>query len=586
MCLLFTAFSAPTHFLGDGYTVINNLASESGMFHKWSEAGITYFLSFAQSLVGPKNIHTATAAYRIVSILSGAIAIYLFFLISQVLSEQRLIRILSFILMLFSGTMLLFFGYAESYPALWACFPAFVYFSINSLRGRRGKTGAGFFLALGIIFHLQMLVFIPAYVFVIFSSKKGLILYNRLKLFIWIILALMAIAGIITFIYKYRTDLYFENIFLPLLSGKPADPGYAIISPPHLIDILNILILLSPLLFLLFILAAENISAVFRQKHSAFLAILSLSYILYLIVIDPMMSMPRDWDLFSLAAFGPTLFFAALVSEKHIHILERLFPTILVYLIVAVTPYLIVNLKPNTSIDYLKYIIRLDFKKSQSSLVTLRDYYRLNGDAALADSLTNIGQAEFPLTRKIDSVFRALDRNNVELAQTIAKSIRPDKFSSVYHNMLSVLNSRLGKYEEAVEESNKAIQLQKYNHILYCNRALVHFKLEDHESSLKDLRKGYKLNNRYPEIIKALTIIYFRNREIDSAAYYANRLIVLDSSCTDGYYILSHIYSQKQDIDSLRIYSELYRLYGQSDRLYSSRVEELSRLEKALNDDL
>ncbi|UCD94930.1 MAG: hypothetical protein JSU69_02450, partial [Candidatus Zixiibacteriota bacterium] len=41
----FVVFTAPTHFLGDGYTLLGNLASGSGTIYKWSEKATTALMT-------------------------------------------------------------------------------------------------------------------------------------------------------------------------------------------------------------------------------------------------------------------------------------------------------------------------------------------------------------------------------------------------------------------------------------------------------------------------------------------------------------------------------------------------------------
>jgi Tfp pilus assembly protein PilF len=578
MAAMFIIFSAPTHFLGDGYSALSNISSGSGTFYKWSEKGITLILTSIQSIIGDKNEQSALTAYQIVSVISGVVSIWFFFLIAEYLTKINEKRIIAFFVLLISSVLLLFIGYVENYPQIWISITGFTYFGLRYIARGYGWYYPLLFLAYGVFIHLQMAVLIPVYIFLIFCTGLGLTVFKRFKSFLIALAGILFLAAFILFFKKYKSDLYFENIFLPLFSGKPIDAGYFVLSLPHLIDILNQFLLLSPLLPVLIIHFFRKPDAIIKNKVNTFLALIAFFSFLFILFIDPKLSMPRDWDLFSFVPFGLTLLCISLISDNHIESIKSLIPSLTMFLVVACLPYLLVNLNRDSSIEYFKYIIRLDPKKSQSGLVTMREYYKEKGNMAIVDSLDYIFYKNYHLSAKIDSVFAFLGRNNIDQAIRVAKSISPDKFSSVYHNMLAVLNLRLGKIEEALNESNKAIQLQQYNPILYCNRALIEIQNNNKDGALKNLKRGYELNNEYTEIIKALVTIYFENNILDSASHYADRLIQIDSSNGNGYYMLCYIYHRKGNLDSLRIYKDLYKKYGKSDKAYHIRIEELSNL--------
>ena len=174
MGMLFILFPMKTHFLGDGYAVLANVGSESGSFVKWSEKGITLILLGIQSLFGPKNQETALMAFRIVSTVAGMVTIWFFFLISEILSEEKTKRLLAFAISFLSGALLLFFGYVENYPLIWVGLIGFIYFGMRFLKKDRGLVLAGIFLVFGLFIHLQMAIFIPAFVYLTFCKGKGL----------------------------------------------------------------------------------------------------------------------------------------------------------------------------------------------------------------------------------------------------------------------------------------------------------------------------------------------------------------------------------------------------------------------------
>ena len=372
MAGLFMTFATPTHFLGDGYTALSNVASESGTFFKWTEIGATQALFKFKNILGITGEPGALIAFRILSYVSGVIAIWFFFKLSEIISNDRIKRLLVFMTCLFSSTLLLFFGYVENYPLLWVGLAGFIYFGLRYNIIGKGLIWSLLFLAFGIFIHLQMAVLIPAFIFLLFSRGLGYSIYTRYRKLLWSLLALAVCGGIMLFINLFKTNLYFEDMFLPIFTGKPIYPEYSILSLPHLLDIVNELFLLSPLLPLFFALSFGRFRDILRNNKLLFLTLIALGSLFFLLIIDPKLTMPRDWDLFSTSAFGPILILVILQPDEKIDLLKRLLLPVTAFLILFTSPFLLANLNRDASIEYAKYIIDIDTQKSHSSINILK----------------------------------------------------------------------------------------------------------------------------------------------------------------------------------------------------------------------
>ncbi|MCP4761597.1 MAG: hypothetical protein GY870_07435, partial [archaeon] len=368
MTSLFILFAAPTHFLGDGYSLLSNIGSDTGTFIKWSEQGVTWILLGVQSLIGPKNIKNALTAFQIISVMSGIITIWMFFLIAEIAGNNYIKRFLIFAVLTFSGVALLFFGYVESYSILWIGFSAFLYFSLKYIKDSKGIWWALLFLLFDIFIHLQSIVLIPAFIYLLLCRGAGLNIYKR-YMTAFIGAAIIGTAGfLILFIYKYNTNLYFENMFLPFFSGKPIYPVYSLFSWPHLLDIVNQLLLLSSLLPLLFLLSIKYIPRLIHKKETVFLSIAALGSLLFLFVIDPKLTLARDWDLFSNSTCALSIVFIIMIHDSALPTVKRLFIPILILLILLPIPYFLTNLNEKNSTEYIEYMIDHEKKKSFSSI--------------------------------------------------------------------------------------------------------------------------------------------------------------------------------------------------------------------------
>jgi len=330
------------------------------------------------------------------------------------------------------------------------------------------------------------------------------------------------------FIYKYSTDLYFENIFLPLFVGKPIYPVYSLISRPHLLDIANQLLLLSPLLPLLIVLSIKYISRTVRHKETIFLALSAVGSLIFLFIIDPKLTMARDWDLFSNSACALSILFIILIHDSALTTIKRLSISILILLIIFPLPYFLTNLNEKRSIEYIED--------------SLQDTYN---------------KYPFPKSR-YDWALAEIQDGNVEKAWSIFRGTIKDHFDQNYHVVLKDLYLREKNYAKALEHINKAIQLQSYADYLYGYRGEILLYIKRYNEALKDFYRAYELNSGDPNHPEGIAAVYFRKEQPDSGIFYTNIMLELDSTRAIGYYMLAQAYIKKKNFRKAQEYADRY----------------------------
>jgi tetratricopeptide (TPR) repeat protein len=574
---LFIIFTAPTHFLGDGYAALDYLSSEGSTIYKWSESGTTTILSLIQMIIGGKSEQTSLLAFQIVSVISGLITIWFYFLLAEILNEDKSIRFIIFIILLFSGNLLLFFGYVENYPLLWVAITGYIYFSIRYQRNKTYWFLPLIFLTLGIFLHMQITIFVPSIAFLYLAIGSNGAFYRRYKKSIWSVITFMFIICLAVFIYKLKTDLYFEVIFLPLLAGRLYRPDYTIFSFKHFLDMFNLLLLLSPVLPLL-ICYAGKIKDAISYNTGRFLLITAICSLLFLLVIDPKLGMARDWDLFSLSAISLTLLMILAVSYSSFQVLLKFIPSILLFLIVSTVPYLQTHLNENNSLDYFRYTLKMDDYSSLSGIIVLRDYFKKNNDFKKSDSLNALIYELYPDLAKTRQALKAVNSGDFNKALEIFQTITPDEFSADYHSLRGSIYLRQNKLDSALIEIKKAIQLRKYKPSLQNNLALVYARMGNYEKSLDVFREVHKRYNERCSIIYGIANVFIMSGNFDSALHYSEKLVSIDSGKATGYYMLSKIYIKKGDAVKARENLNQYFKYSKTDPLFMRRSSELLEL--------
>ncbi len=580
--IIFIKFSASTHFLGDGYALLGNLASQTGQFVKWSERGVTLVLLAVRSLLGAPGDATALSSFRIVSYLSGAISIWFMFLIAGIISDQSRRHLIIFAVLFFSGILLLFFGYVENYPMVWIGLTGSVYFALKYLRRGQGLILCGLFLLFGMLMHLEIGIFIPPFIFLLLARGAGYRLYRRFHYLVWTIVCVTIIIGIYILFNKYSTSLYIQNFFLPFFAGKPFYPAYSIFSLSHLADILNQLFLLFPLFLLLVPLTIGRWRSIFNAPEGWFFLLTALAGLVFLFIIDPTLGMPRDWDLFSIAAFNLIVIIALALPEKMEAIPGKLVLSLIIFSISTVVPGLVRNINTDSAIAYAKYTARLDPPRALSVLIPLHNYFKkLNDTASLATLHLEFSDV-FEAEQKMERATKAGDNGDYKTLRALLDSIPADNYSSRYHLILSQKAAFEGHIMNALDEMDKAIQLQQYNFNLYTRRSMIYAVLNKYPKALSDLQMAYRLNNNNTALIEGMGLMQLMCNQPDSALFYTDLLQNKEPDNALIYYIRARANFLRKDYHRAQENARRYIEKGRSDSKYPVRKKEMEQVLQSL----
>ncbi|MBN2227288.1 MAG: hypothetical protein JW763_07965 [candidate division Zixibacteria bacterium] len=582
LTLLIIVFASPMHFLGDGYDLLKTLGSEMRSIIKPSEMGASYVILGLQSILGGVSKENALTAFQIVSVTSGAISVWLFFLLAGVVTEHPIKRVLIFTSAVGSGALLLFFGYVETYPLLWPTTLGYLYFGLRFIKTGHGPAWPLPFLLAGMLIHVQSTVLLPSYFYMILSRERGLAIYRKHARLIWSGVITVALVVLTLILYKYYTDLFVKDAFLPLITGKPIDPGYAIISAVHFLDICNELVLISPLILPFGLMALFSLRQYAKNNQAVFLAIAAAGYLLFLLVVDPKLAMPRDWDLFAMSGFTLTLTCLTLISEHQLDRIGRFVGPFVIFLVTAPIPFLITNLGTQSSIQYAEYIMNTDVPRSMSTLVVLHDYYEQIEDHADFDRLTQLYRTRYTNKINIDRAFRAAKGSDLQGAKLLLSMIEPDEYNVNYHKLIGYLAIKEGRADSAIKSIDRALQLKPYIYDLHKTRALAFLQKNIYDSALVSLRRAYTLKADDIDLIQAMSSVYFNCKEYDSMGVYAFKCYAMDTSNYHAGYLLSEYYYIRQQPDSMHYYVNIYRANCSADPYHEDRLHAFDSLLKEL----
>lgn len=397
--VLFFILRASTHYLGDGYQLLGNLATVNPWI-KIRNLGEELIHKLVFNLLSGEESVRSLRSFQIVSYASG-----LGFLVSAAyaagrLFERNMERVLFVLGLASSGYMLLFFGYVENYSVFVTMVMIYALAGLLVVNGKLKRWYLLIPLVLAILTHAFGVMLIPSAVYLLVAGTKA---GDSIKVLDFKVKALISaaalIVGGIAFWYFYTNVYFFRFAFVPLVANRFTIESYTLFSAKHLIDILNLCFLLLPS-FVMFIVIAmfQSTKKAAFGRDSLFLIILSASALGAAVLFDPKLGMPRDWDLFSFMGVPAALMCYYLLlksrSVSGFHLKAAVLAIVLG--LVVLLPRAVGRAGGEIEISHVENYIRLDVQKNKNLVWKLKDHYSVQGDTAQVRLLDEQWRRDFP----------------------------------------------------------------------------------------------------------------------------------------------------------------------------------------------
>ncbi|UCE24969.1 MAG: tetratricopeptide repeat protein [Candidatus Zixiibacteriota bacterium] len=507
------------HFLGDGYTLLSNLASDKPIV-KDRNLGVIMAHKFVFSLLSGEINQKALLTYRVVSMSSGVLFVLTLLAAGRLLYGNIKAGLLFALGLLSGGYTLLFFGYVEHYAPFVFTVALFGLVGLFIAQKKLNRWWILPPLVLAIFWHVFGVTLIPAAIYILVAETKlssalvGLKLWVKLVL-IGVVLAAMAVA----FYHFYSTVYFFRFALVPVVADRFTADGYTFFSLKHIVDMGNLLIMLVPGLPVLVYLAYPRFKRgkVFDRK-TRFMIVLMLSTVGAAALFDPKLGMPRDWDLFAFCGIPVALFmFDAVISDSAT--VKRYAAAVALAIVIGLVALLsraYHETQPEISIPKVKDYIALDAQRNRRALNILVDYYKNLGDTVSA-------------------------RNEFEQWE----SAFPEWATNKYGQLL--LENR--QYAEAVGYFRRTIAINPSLSAAYSNLGSAYLYLRQYDSAIAYLEIANGMNPHSPPQLSNLGAAYFHNGQHDKAEKCLDRAVDLDSSNVSARLTLVMLYRTTKRTD-------------------------------------
>ncbi|MBU0469241.1 MAG: tetratricopeptide repeat protein, partial [Candidatus Omnitrophica bacterium] len=198
------------------------------------------------------------------------------------------------------------------------------------------------------------------------------------------------------------------------------------------------------------------------------------------------------------------------------------------------------NFVPRSDVifEHKLYLISVGFCIAVSSLL-----FKLIEDQKVRMFIVCFIVAEFSLiTYQRNKVWE----NSLTLWQDVVKK-SPNKARG--HNNLGAEFIRRGKYDLALVEANKTLELNAGYYKAYYNRGIAYYNYRLYEKAIKDFKKSIELKPIYHDAYNYLGIYYFNNGNIDLALDNYNKALEFNPNYVSAYNNRGMIYLNKRKFD-------------------------------------
>ncbi len=527
MAGLFYCFRAEAHFLGDGYTVLSSLASETPII-KSREIGESLSHVWARDLLGGPTEAAALASFRVLSIVSGIVYIAAVWWGSVRLFEDRGRQVGAVLLLSSMGWVMLYFGYVEYYSLFVTSLAILGLVGAVAASGKISRWWIVIPAVAAPLLHVLGVVFLPAVVYLLIARSKLGRLSGRLSLSVRVGLAVVGLAGAVGILwYWYSQSVFLRLALVPLAGSRFVVDGYTMFSLRHIADVINLVVMLVPGgLVLMVTVLFGGTREVWKDFGARFLLVLSVCGLAAAFLFDARIGMPRDWDLFSFASVGPGLLAVYVALRWR----SRRVAGGVIVLAVAINlffiaPRVVLINSEERQFAQLEQYVAWDPARGSNTLALVSAYHEKHSDPAIRQQeifewsnvhrehdLTRLGldmlrqgrmreaKATFERVLDINPLFGSAYSNigNIYLQQgqldsarwylTVAQGVNP--YSPAVMNNLAWLRLAEGDIDGAEEMLRKAISIDPTEWQFWAGLAETASRRNDSSARMAALREG------------------------------------------------------------------------------------------------
>jgi tetratricopeptide (TPR) repeat protein len=195
-----------------------------------------------------------------------------------------------------------------------------------------------------------------------------------------------------------------------------------------------------------------------------------------------------------------------------------------------------------------------DLKNLRSILGELKYY----SQEAVLDNPLKTHDAKMVLTTVLS--------NNIKGKEQISKIV------SMLYYTIAELSSEKKDFDKAIENYDKAIELNRKDFVLYNNRGFAFYKKDDLKKAIEDFDKAIGLNREDHALYNNRAWVYFKQGDLDKAIEDLGKAIELDPKNPMLYNNRAFVYRKQGDLEKAKKdYDKAIELDPKQSDLYDSQ---------------
>lgn len=492
----FIFLRSATHLLGDGYLYLRELPlGESSVEVRMGHEPAIMRLASLIYHVCNRFGWPAGSAYRVLSVLAGLLHTTIAFHVASTIGHNRRERLFTLALLLTPGCVQFFFGYVETYPLIMPTTLLYLWLCLRALDSDHSPWLAAVVLGLGITLHFTMLSLFPSFLILLLLRGQRNGRYKNARG--WLSIGMIPLSTLVMLmVLGFDSESYLEglrsNHLLPVTAFPDFYQPYRLLSWPHIIDALNQLLLVSPVM----ILALPAL--VKRPKVSTarffYLAGAAAPALLFTWLVNPEIGAFRDWDLLAIPALPLTLSAAISIVDtiKDRSTFARTAMMICGALGIHAALWIGLNAREGAAVERFTACLERTALSQHARAYgweTLGSYYdRIKSDPKQASA--------------------AFDR-----------AIEADNDNPRYWNLAAIQHAAQGDYDKAITFLERAVDMQTDVDPRHLNNlAVFHTEIGDHEAAIQYLEQVVLLQPNRAEGLHNLGLALARAGRMTDAA--------------------------------------------------------------------
>lgn len=523
------------HFLSDGYIILTRLVTDDPPLRPWQKPAFAV-LDFLASLTGNRVQGGALVAYEVMAFISGLLVLIGAAWASFRLFDRMRPRIAFLLGLALGGYALLFFGFVSNFVLFTAMAALFCLCGLLAVRQLLSPWWSLIPLAIAGWLHPLAITLIPAMIYVLaqatplgpWAAEKG----RRVT---QIALGAAALALVAAIYYGYTSDYFVRFLFVPFLPDRFTVEGYWLLSGRHILDFLNLLLEITPVLPLLIIVWLWRSELPYERVTAHYFCWLALPPLVAAFLVDPKLGMPRDWDMFAFAGLPLTIafFYRLATADTPSHPKAGVAILGLALSALMLIPRVAVQDSPEAAIAMFDSHSNLDFQKNSSGRYVLLKYLEERGG--------------FDDIRMRTSEYA--ERSQYEAANRGAQGLMRD-----------------GQDTEAAEAFRAVLRDAPAFANAWTNLGLCQYRLEQYDSAVVNLQIADALNPCSPALLNNLALAYYKAGHEDLAEETWLRMLDYDPYNTDAFSWLVVIYElTERPNDRAAMEKRLIEVAGRTD---------------------